>query len=340
MNINARGKILPVTAVSALAFSVAACGGGSSDLSGSGASFPNTFYQTVISEFNDNADFNVDYNSTGSGTGKQEFAEGLTDLAGTDSLVDPDEMSADDFFYIPTVAAPITVSYNLPDVDELQLSPDTLALLFQGEITSWDAAEIAEENPDADLPDTEVTVAHRSDGSGTTSNFTAYLEKTSELWELGAGDTVNWPSGAQGAPQNTGVAEVVERAEGAIGYIDLADAEATDQQMAAILNQDGEYVLPTLEGTTAGLDGAEIADDLSYDPLDAAGADSYPITAPTYLLVRAEYDDAETADSVKEFLEYMLGEGQDLAEENYYAPLPDSMREAALDQLDQVEPTS
>ncbi|MGH8793480.1 MAG: phosphate ABC transporter substrate-binding protein PstS [Stackebrandtia sp.] len=344
MNINARGKILPLVAAGALVMGAAACGGGddpASDLSGelsaSGASFPDAYYQAAIEGYGEVApDVIIDYNATGSGTGKQQFAEGLTDFAGTDSLVE-DELGADEFYYVPTVAAPITVSYNLPDVETLQLSPDTLAQIFEAKITSWDDAAIAEDNPDVDLPKTPITVAHRSDGSGTTSNFTGYLDKASDDWTLGAGDTVEWASSTQGGEKNTGVASIVQGAEGGIGYVDLADAEAAGLQTASIQNQDGEYVQPTLEGTTAGLEGAEVAEDLTYDPLDAAGAETYPITAPTYVLVRAQYDDKATADLVKGFLEYVLGDGQEIAAENSFAALPDELREKALAQLDKIE---
>lgn len=310
----------------------------SGSLTASGASFPDAFYQEVIAEFADVApNVTVTYNATGSGTGKSEFGEGLTDFAGTDSLVSPDDGVTEDFYYIPTVAAPITVSYNLPDVPELRLSPDTLAGIFQRDITDWNDPAIAADNPDVELPDLEITVAHRSDGSGTTTNFTTYLEKASDVWRLGSGDTVDWPADTQGGERNTGVAQLIQQGEGTIGYVDLSDATELGLQFAAIQNQDGNYVLPTLEGTTAGLDGAEVAADLTYDPLDASGPDAYPITAPTYILVRATYSDPAKAELVKAFLTYLLTDGQELAPEIHFAPLPDSLREQALAQLDKIQ---
>lgn len=309
----------------------------SGSITGSGSSFTDAFLQEAIVAFADVSDLEVTYNSVGSGTGKEQFGSDLTDFAGTDSLVkDGDGPAAGTFLYVPTVAAPITVSYNLPDVPDLQLSADTLAGIFQGDITSWDDAAVAADNPDADLPAEDITIVHRSDGSGTTSNFTKYLDKAADGWTLGAGDQIEWPTSSQAGEKNTGVAQLVKDNEGAIGYVDLSDADASGLTYAAIQNQDGEYVLPTLEGVSSGLEGADVADDLSYDPLDAAGADAYPITSPTFILVRTTYADQATVDNVVGFLTFVLTEAQDLAEGVSYAKLPDSLRERALAQLDKI----
>ena len=155
------------------------------------------------------------------------------------------------------------------------------------------------------LPDKAITVAHRSDGSGTTSNFTKYLTAAApSTWKLGSGDTVAWPSGTQGAEKNTGVAQIIKQTDGAIGYVDFSDAVETKLNFAAIKNKDGKFVAPSLEGATAALAGATVKDDLTYDPLNAAGADAYPITAPTYLLLKNKYDDANKAKLVKGFVRY------------------------------------
>lgn len=347
-------RILAGVAISALA--LAGCsndsdptpqssGGGtdysnlSGELKASGASFPDAYYQEVISAFQEVApNVTVNYNATGSGTGKKQFGEGLTDFAGTDSLVkDSDGVAPGTYLYVPTVAAPITISYNLPGVDKLQLSPDTIARIFQTDIRTWNDPAIAADNPGVTLPDTPITVAHRSDGSGTTSNFTKYLAKAAPSWKLGSGDTVNWPPTTQGGEKNTGVAQIVKQSEGAIGYVDLSDAKASGLKFAAVKNKDGQFVEPSLEGTTAGLEGAEVADDLSYNPLDAAGASAYPITAPTFILVRTRYDDPKKAELVKAFLTFLLTDGQDLAKDVDFAPLPASLKEKALAQLDKIQ---
>lgn len=309
----------------------------SGSLTASGASFPDAFYQDVIAAFADVSPLDVTYNSTGSGTGKEQFGSGLTDFAGSDSLVkEGDGPAAGSFLYVPTVAAPITVSYKLKGVPTLQLSADTLAGIMQGDIKSWDDPAIAADNPDATLPNENIVIVHRADGSGTTSNFTKYLDKASDVWKLGVGDQVEWPAASQAGEKNTGVAQLVKDNEGAIGYVDFSDATAAGLTFASIKNKDGKYVQPSLEATSAGLDGATVNADLSYDPLDAAGADAYPITAPTYLLVRTTYKDQATLDNVVGFVTYVLTEGQALAQDVGYAKLPDSLREKALAQLDKI----
>lgn len=349
MTINVRGKVLPLVAASALALGLSACGGADKDAGGSadleaeltasGASFPDAYYQSVIESFADEAPgVVVNYEATGSGTGKEQFSQNLTDFAGTDSLVkDEDGVKADSFYYVPTVAAPITISYNLPDVENLQLSADVIAEIFQTNIKKWNDPAIAADNPDAKLPDTDILVAHRSDGSGTTSNFSTYLDDASDKWKLGAGDEIEWPASTEGGEKNTGVAQIVQQNEGAIGYVDLADATESKLVTASVKNSEGAYIAPTLEGATAALEGAEVADDLSYNPLNAKGEKAYPITAPTYLLVRASYDDAKTADAVKAFVEYVLGAGQDQAADVNFAKLPDELKEKALAQLDKIK---
>ncbi|WP_020520651.1 phosphate ABC transporter substrate-binding protein PstS [Catelliglobosispora koreensis] len=311
----------------------------SGEIKASGASFPSAFYQEVIAEAKTLApNLKITYNSVGSGTGKKEFASGLNDFAGTDSLVKDTEVDKTKlpFFYIPTVAAPITVSYNLKGVDKLQLSADTIAKIFQRDIKTWNDPAIAADNPGVTLPATAITVAHRSDASGTTSNFTKYLVAASPAWKLGSGDTVPWPADTIGGPQNTGVATAIKQTDGTIGYVDLSDAKSSGLAFAAIKNKNGKYVLPSLEGTTAALAGAEVKEDLTYNPLNAAGDASYPIAAPTFILVKQKYDDPAKAKLVKEFIKYLLTDGSALAKEVDFAPLPDSLKAKALAQLDKI----
>jgi phosphate transport system substrate-binding protein len=346
-----RRSFIAASAVSLLGLA-AACGGGglepvadspyseyTGQLTASGASFPDAYMQAAIEEFARWApDLVIDYNAVGSGTGKKEFAEGLTAFAGTDSLGgDDDGIPADHFHYLPTVAAPITVAYNVPGLGELRLGQETLAAIFQGDITSWDDPAIAADNPDADLPGTAITVVRRADGSGTTANFTKFLAEATDTWRLGQGDVVEWPARTQAGDKNTGVSQIIQQAEGAIGYIDYADAVHLGLSTAAVENRDGAFVAPTLDAATAALEGAEIADDLSYNPLNAAGADAYPITAPTYVLVRSDYShNPVQGENTVVFLTWLVTAGQALAAEENYAALPDSLREQAIAQLEQV----
>lgn len=343
-----RRTIFGTITAGALTAGLAACGGDDSDdsgsegdlvsgeITGSGASFPDAFYAAAIEAYAEvNPDLIVTYSADGSSAGKEAFGQNLNDFAGTDSLVgDDDGVESGSFQYIPTVAAPITISYNLPDVTELLLDQETLANIFQAAITNWNDDAIAATNPDVTLPDMAITIARRSDGSGTTTNFSTFLDEATDAWTLGASDEIEWPSSSVGGEKNTGVAQIITQTEGAIGYVDLADAAETGLVTASIENAEGAYVQPTLEGATAALAGAEVSDDLSYNPLNAAGADSYPITAPTYILIRTEYDDENVAAGVKEFVSYLLNDGQDIAAENNFAALPDDLRQQAIDALD------
>lgn len=312
----------------------------SGELKASGASFPNAYYQKALDEFATVApNLNITYNSVGSGTGKKEFGSNLTDFAGTDSLVKAGDGPADgSYYYVPTVAAPITVPYNLSGVDKLQLSADTLAKIFQRDIKTWDDPAIKADNPSATLPSTAIVVAHRSDGSGTTSNFTKYLAKAApNTWKLGSGDTVAWPADTQGGDKNTGVAQIIKQSNGAIGYVDLSDAKASSLKFASVKNKEGKYVEPTLAGATAAVAGATVKDDLTYDPLDAPGAESYPITAPTYLLARTKYDGADKTKNVKGYMKWLLTEGSQHAESVNFAKLPDQLKQKALAQIDKIQ---
>lgn len=312
----------------------------SGELKASGASFPNAYYQKSLDEFQNVApNLNITYNSVGSGTGKKEFGSNLTDFAGTDSLVkEGDGPTAGTYLYVPTVAAPITVSYNLSGVDKLQLSADTLAKIFQRDIKTWDDAAIKADNPSATLPSTAIVVAHRSDGSGTTNNFTKYLLKAApNTWKLGSGDTIAWPADTQGGDKNTGVAQIVKQSNGAIGYVDFSDAKASSLKFASVKNKDGKYVEPTLAGATAAVAGATPKEDLTYDPLDAPGADSYPVTAPTYLLARTKYDGGDKTKNVKGYMKWLLTDGAKFAESVNFAKLPDDLKQKALTQIDKIQ---
>jgi phosphate transport system substrate-binding protein len=312
----------------------------SGTLKASGASFPNTFYQYAIEKFSDVApDVELTYQSVGSGAGKKDFGNNLVDFAGSDSTVkDGDGPAAGSFYYIPTVAAPITVSYNLSGVSKLQLSGPTLAKIFGAKVTKWNDPAVTADNPGVTLPDKAITVVHRSDASGTTNNFTKYLVKVGGAdWTLGSGDTVAWAASTQAGEKNTGVAQLIKQNDGTIGYVDIADAKASGLVYAAIKNKNGKFVAASLEGATAALAGAEVKDDLTYDPLDAAGDATYPITAPTYLLVRPTYTDAKRGTLVKGFVKWLLTDGQKLAADKEFASLPAALQTKALAKLDSVK---
>lgn len=312
----------------------------SGTLPGSGATFPAAFYEEAIAEFQTRGSgLEVTYGGGGSGKGKQDLADQIVVWAGTDSLVKEEDLAkykGGAFFYFPTVAAPITVSYNLNGVDAIKLSPATIAQIFERKVTSWNDPAIAADNPGTSLPSTAITVAHRSDGSGTTTNFTKFLTKAApDTWTLGSGDTVAWPSDTQAGQGNGGVAQIVKSTPGAIGYVDLSDAAASKLQMVNVKNKDGNFVAPTLEGASAALAGAQVKPDLTYDPINAAGAASYPITAPTWVLT---YQKVATKDlaNLKAWITFLLTEGQALAPTVDYAPLPQALQAQALAQAEKI----
>jgi len=343
-----RPRVL-VTAVG-LAALLAACGssggsGSGNTLNGGGSSFQQNFDEAVIQAFQSGGTgVTVVYNASSSGTGKSSLQTKDVDFAGSDSLPKPDELSAyqgGKLLYFPTVAAPITVSYNLPSVKTLKLSGVTLAKIFSLKIKKWNDSAIAKDNPGVDLPSTSITVARRADGSGTTSNFTRFLSDVDPTdWTLGHGDKVDWtslPGTTQGGTKNAGVAQIVKGTEGAVGYVDLADATGTKLQTAEVENKAGKFVAPTVEGAAAAVAGAKIAADLSYDPINAAGAAAYPITSPTWILVYENQSSKDKGTALKDFLSFVYSDGEGLAKGAGYAELPASVVQKAKDQLNELK---
>ncbi len=314
-------------------------------LNGSGATFPKGFYDEVIAEFQAaNPSVTVNYPGGGSGKGRQDLqdsaaANRIVDFAGTDGLVkdeDKPKYKGGEFLYIPTVVAPITVSYNLSGVDKLTLDAETIAKIFQRQITTWDDAAIKALNPDANLSG-DITVARRADSSGTSENFTKYLAAAAPgTFTIAAGSQPAWPEGTQAGQGNAGVAQIVKDTNGAIGYVDLSDAKATGLKFAAVKNKAGKAVEPTTKAASAAAAGAEVKDDLTYNPLNAGGDDSYPITAPTWIITYVNQTDKAKGEALKAFLTFLLEDGQELAEEIDYAPLPKTLADKALAQVDKI----
>lgn len=341
--------------VFALAALLAACGGGDGNsntiaqgstdepkladttLNASGATFPQPFYEQVIAGFSEkHQGVTINYGGGGSGKGRTDLQTGVVDWAGSDGLVKAEDVAKykGPFLYFPTVAAPITVSYNVSGLESLKLSPDTIARIFQREIKTWNDKAIAADNPEAKLPATAIVVAHRSDGSGTTENFTKFLKAASpSVWKLDSGSTVNWPTDTQAGNGNSGVAQIIKSTEGAIGYVDYSDAKATGLRWAKIKNKAGKFVDASLEGTSAALAGIAVNADLSYDPLWADGDTAYPISAPTWILAYTNQTDKAKGEALQAFLRYIYDEGQEMAAEVDYAKLPESLREKGLAQV-------
>ncbi len=311
-------------------------------MNGAGSSFQNTFNEAAIQGFQgENSKITVNYNPTGSGAGKSALQTKTVDFAGTDSLPKPSELSSyqgGTVLNFPTVAAPITVSYNLSDVKTLQLSGQTLAKIFALKVKTWDDPAIKADNPGVTLPSTAITVVHRSDSSGTTTNFTKFLTAVDPTdWTLGSSDTINWPASTQGGEKNAGVAQLVQQTKGAIGYVDLADATAAKLQMALVKNAAGKYIAPTVDSAAAAVANTTFNADLSYDPINAKGADSYPITSPTWIIAYEKQSKNNVGTALKAFLQYIYGPGQALAKPALYAPLPSSAVQQAVAQLSKFQ---
>jgi phosphate transport system substrate-binding protein len=245
--------------------------------------------------------------------------------------------------HIPTVLGAVTVSYNVSGVDKgLKLDGATIANIFLGKVKKWNDPAIAGGNGDVKLPDKDITVCHRSDESGTTKNFTQFLADYSPEWKSGPGvdKTVKWPVGT-GAKGNDGVAGCVKQTDGAVGYVEQAYALQNNFTTAAVKNKEGQFVEPSLDATSAAGEGAEVPDDLKFSTIDAPGAKTYPITAVTFLLVWQDQCKSgikpENAKLVKSWLDYALGDGQKIAPELQYAPLPDAIKQKAQAKVDALQ---
>jgi phosphate transport system substrate-binding protein len=309
-------------------------------LNASGATFPQPFYEQVIAKFSEkNPGVTINYGGGGSGKGRTDLQTGVVDWAGSDGIVKPEDVPKykGPFLYFPTVAAPITVSFNVTGIDSLQLSPDTIAKIFLRQIKTWNDKAIAADNPGAKLPATAITVAHRSDGSGTTENFTKFLKAAAPTsFTVDAGSTVNWPADTQGGNGNNGVVQIVKGTNGAIGYVDFSDAKAASLKFAKVKNKAGKFLDPTLEGASAALAGITVNPDLTYNPLWADGDAAYPITAPTWILAYTTQTDKAKGAALKAFLQYIYNDGQAMAAEINYAQLPDTLKQKGLAQVDKL----
>jgi phosphate transport system substrate-binding protein len=318
-------------------------GSGKTTLNGSGSTFQKTFDEAAIQAFQQaNSNITVNYAGGGSGKGKTDLQTKTVDFAGTDSLIKAEDVSkyqGGEVLYFPTVAAPITVSFNVSGLDKVQLSPETIAKIFGGTIKKWNDAAIAQDNPGANLPSTDITIVHRADASGTTSNFTKYLAAAAgSAWTLGTpGDTVTWPTSSQAGQGNAGVAQIIKQTDGAIGYVDYSDAVASSLKFASVKNASGSYVEATLDGAAAAVSATTVKDELTYSPLNQTGADVYPITSPTWIIVYAKQTDKTKAQALKSFLTFVLNDGQGLAKQAMYAPLPDSLKTKAIAQLAKIQ---
>ena len=334
---------------------IAACGSSSSpagsggasgsNLSGtlnaSGSSFQLTFQQAAIQAFRSvQSGMTVNYAGGGSGKGRTDLAAGTVNFAGSDSPIPSDEMSSfhgKKVLYFPVVVGPITVAYNLPGVKTLKLTGAVIAKIFQAEIKTWNDPAIKSLNPGVHLPSTAITIARRSDSSGTTENFSEFLVKAAPgVWKLGSSSTISWPAASRGGNGNGGVAQIVKSTTGAVGYVDYADAKASGLAFASVQNKDHVFVAPSTNSASAAAGQAKIAPDLTFSAIWAPGSSSYPITYQSWDLVYQKQSSSNTAKMLRSYIGYLLGDGQKLLPSLNYAPLPANVDQKAKAQLSQI----
>jgi phosphate transport system substrate-binding protein len=315
----------------------------SGTLNGSGSTFQLTFEQAAIQAFKSvQPNMTVNYAGVGSGTGRANLAAGTVGFAGSDSPIPSTEASSfkskPPVLYFPVVVGPITMSYNLSGVTNLKLTPTLIADIFQAKITKWNDPAIAAVNPGVKLPSTPITIAVRSDSSGTTANFTLFLTKAAaSVWKLGTSSTINWPSGAHAGNGNGGVAQIVKSTPGAIGYVDYADAKATGLSYASVKNLAGDYVAPSPASASAAASHDTVASNLTFASAWEPGATSYPITYQSWVLVYSKQSSATTAKLLQAYIGYLEGAGQKLLPSLNYAAVPASIIARATAQLAKIK---
>ena len=310
-------------------------------LNGSGSTFQKAFQEVAVESFDKaNPGIKVNYGAGGSGKGRQDFADQVTDYGCSDApFKDADVAKAKggEFLYFPILLGAITVSYNVDGVDALQLSPDTIAKIFQRDVKKWNDPAIIADNPGAKLPDLDITIAHRSDGSGTTEQFTKYLDNAaSTTWKLKCGSTIEWAADTQAGNGTGGVAQIVKGTKGAIGYVDLPDAKATGLKFAAVKNQAGKFIAPSTQSAQAAGDGIEVQPNLTFVSVNAKGDAAYPITAPSWCIVYTKQTDKNKANALKSYFKFMITDGQKLIPDIDFAPLSKNLQDKALAQLDKI----
>jgi phosphate transport system substrate-binding protein len=348
-------------AVIVMALSLAACsssnsssspssGGSSSSsaaaltgtLNGSGSTLQLTYQQEAISSFKTvQSGMTVNYGAGGSGKGRTDLASGVVNYAGSDSPIPATEeanFKGKTVLYFPDVIAPVTVSYNLSGLSKpLRLSAPVIAGIFQAKIKTWNNSQIAADNPGVTLPSTAITIARRSDSSGTTQNFSQFLvDASGDGWTLGTSSTINWPAASRGGNGNGGVASIIKSTPGAIGYVDYSDAKASGLTFASIKNKAGDYVAPSVSSASAAATQATVKPNLTFSAIWAPGASSYPITAQSWVLVYQTQPNTNDTKMLQAWVGYLVGAGQQLLPQLGFAPLPASIDKQAKAQLSKI----
>jgi phosphate transport system substrate-binding protein len=320
-------------------------GAGGAQVVGAGSTFVYPAMSRWIDDYHrDHPDVQINYQSIGSGGGIQQLKQGVVNFGASDLALDDNqlkEMPA--LVQIPETAGPVCITYNLPDLKQpLKLSSATLSGIYLGKIKNWQDPALKKDNPGVNLPSQNIVVVHRSDGSGTSNIFTTYLSAVSQDWQqkAGKGLSINWPAGI-GGKGSEGVTGLVKQNPGAIGYVELTYAEENKLPVAQIQNKAGKFVSPTAEGASAAIDAfsQQLSQDIRQPIVDppASAASAYPISGLTFLLVPKSQPDGKKAAQVKDFVAYVISNGQGTAQELHYSALPQSLQNIDKQLLDQVQ---
>jgi phosphate transport system substrate-binding protein len=311
-------------------------------LDGAGATFPNPVFQDWTFTYTESVQPGVaiNYQSIGSGGGIEQFLLQTVDFGSSERYLRDetlDEADADrgcPAIQFPVLFGAVTIAFGDEQLDDLILDAETIAAIFQRDITRYDDPAIAELNPDRDLPDMEIIPVHRSDGSGTTSVFTTYLEDAAPNWELGSGTEVQWPADTIGGQGNEGVTAGTQQNAGGLGYVNQAYALVNDLPTALVINADGNPVKATLEATTEALEVLEIPDNFQFDIL-GVGGDGFPIVGANWIFTYECGYDGNTAELLRDFWTWAVSDevAIDLAMELGYAPLGENLRPRVLDAI-------
>ncbi len=302
------------------------------DLTGAGATFPYPIYSKWFSDYAQNTGVKINYQSIGSGGGIRQLSEQTVDFGASDGPMSDQELAdakGGPVLHFPTVMGAVVVTYNVPGINRpLNLSGDAIADIFQGKITRWNDARIVAQNRGVPLPNSDILVVHRSDGSGTTYIFTDYLNAVSPSWSrsLGKGKDIKWPVGL-GGKGNEGVAGQVSQTPGSIGYVELAYAKQNRLPYANVRNADGHFVAPSIASVTAAAASMKLPKNTDYriSIVNAPGKDSYPISSMTWMLVYQNQPDRAKGTKLVNFLRWAYKNGEKSASTLDYAPLPASM---------------
>ena len=302
-------------------------------LNGAGATFPNPMYQKWFSEYHKaHPDIQFNYQSIGSGGGIRQVLAQTVDFGASDGPMTDEQLSQakTKILHIPTVMGAVVPAYNVPGISgELKFTPEALAGIFLGKVSTWNDPAIAKANPGVNLPAQSIIVIHRSDGSGTTYIFTDYLSKVSSEWQNGPGKgtSVKWPVGL-GGKGNEGVAGMIRQMQGGIGYIELIYAVQNKIDYGSVKNASGAFMKASLDSVTAAAASAKsMPADFRVSITNAPGKDAYPISSFTWLLIPEKSKEAAKGKILADFLTWMVDDGQKMTADLTYAPLPGNVAE-------------